>query len=87
METVHVALEEGAAVVCVPVECTDIRTAAKESCKLSVLNVQSGQGHLHLGMAAVQDGSFHCTNCYVSLYYLTFIITMNIMQLLLWQGF
>ena len=49
-------LVEGAATVCVPIECTDIRTAAKESCTSSVSNVQSGKGHLYLGM--FQDGSF-----------------------------
>ena len=49
-------LVERAAAVCVPVECTDIRTAAKESCTSSVSNVQSGKGHLYLGM--FQDGSF-----------------------------
>ena len=49
----------------VPLECTDIRTAAKESFTLSVSNMQSGKGHLYLGM--IQDGSFHCINCYVNL--------------------
>ena len=63
--TLALPLIEGAATVCVPVECTDIRTAAKESCTSSVSNVQSGKGHLHLGM--FQDGSSHCTNCYVNL--------------------
>ena len=58
--------------MCVLVECTDIRPAAKESCTSSVSNVQSGKGQEWLQF---QDGSFHCTNCYVNLYYLTFIIT------------
>ena len=49
-------LVEGAAAVCVPTECTDIRTAAKESCTSSVSNVQSRKGHLYLGM--FQDGRF-----------------------------
>ena len=43
-------LVEGAATVCVPIEWTDIRTAAKEYCASSVSNVQSGKGHLYLGM-------------------------------------
>ena len=42
-----------AVALCVPVECTDINTAARESSTSAASYVQSGNGHLYLGIVVL----------------------------------
>jgi len=51
-------LVDVALAVCVPEECTDISTAAKESATSSVSYVQSGNGHWYLGIVVLGESRF-----------------------------